>query len=177
MWYVCFTYFLSQPRRLVENEVTKETTSFVTSFGVSSRSFKGSSKVCKKSSCKIRPHSFWYQDYIIYLCICWSNLALMVLDDLSLTCFFGPRCLTTWLKESVRGVHKTRTRWGPYCPLQIHSMSYRQLSCVPYITIPGKMCVRYNVSGFRVSLVLPTPTNCAGFTNLMFFAKRCFIYQ
>ena len=40
--------------------------------------------------------------------ICWSYLAKIVLDDLSLiSTSFGPRCLTTWLKESVRGVHKT----------------------------------------------------------------------
>ena len=73
-------------------------------------------------------------------------LSQIVLDNFSLTLTsFVPRCLTTWLKECVRGIHKPENvescsvcfKFTAWVTVNTHA------SWVPHITKVGKMCIRY----------------------------------
>ena len=80
---------------------------------------------------------------IYRISICLSQI---VLDNFSLTLTsFVPRCLTTWLKECVRGIHKPENvescsvcfKFTAWVTVNTHAPR------VPHITKVGKMCIRY----------------------------------
>ena len=79
--------------------------------------------------------------------ICRNNLGQIVLDIFSLKLTsVVPRCLTTWLKESVRGVHKPEDvesctvcfKFTPWVTGNTHA------PWVPHITKVSKMRIRYD---------------------------------
>ena len=72
-------------------------------------------------------------------------LSQIVLDNFSLTLTsFVPLCLTTWLKECVRGIHKPENvescsvcfKFTAWVTVNTHA------PWVPHITKVGKMCIR-----------------------------------